>query len=282
MFSLIKSIVFGIFYFSGLARISFWILNKKYRNQYIRVVNFHCVSPSRENEFRYLLKKLSQDFYILSFKEFKKFHNGELSLSKPGLLLTFDDGLKSHRTVVAKVLDELKYQGCFFSPLKQINTDLRAKEMDILIEGDDSGELLQERDLVELSVNHIIGSHTISHVRMRDGLSEKEYAQEIGESKEILEGIIGKSVEVFCWVGGEFESYSLEALKKIKEFDYKFSFMTNNLVVTPKLDPYAIQRTNLEVFWPWSTIFISLSGIYDLFYFKKRERIQKKLKLRFF
>lgn len=78
-------------------------------------------------------------------------------------------------------------------------------------------------------------------------------------------------------MGGEDWSDSTDAAKKIQEAGYDLAFMTNCQAVSSNTDPLWIQRTNIEADWPLAQVRFYLSGIMDVVYHSKRQRISKNL-----
>lgn len=66
---------------------------------------------------------------------------------------------------------------------------------------------MQNSGLVE------VGSHTCSHRRLTDALSDEELSYEIGKSKQVLEQNTGHPIPLFCFPNGD---YSDNALKQVQ------------------------------------------------------------------
>jgi len=125
----------------------------------------------------------------------------------------------------------------------------------------------------QLDKNHVIGSHTKSHKRMEASTTETQIHQEIVLSKKILEEKLGHQIEIFCWVGGEEESYSDVGARAIREAKYKYSFMTNCMPIKTDTNPHQLQRNNVETSWSINLVKFAVSGVMDLLYFPKRKRV---------
>ena len=69
----------------------------------------------------------------------------------------------------------------------------------------------------------IIGSHSVNH-NLLSRLSEDEQRNEIRNSQELIEDIIKKRCNFFCYPYGGKDSYNSLTLKILKEFNYNFSF----------------------------------------------------------
>ncbi len=232
---------------------------KKYRNQYIRIVNYHNTTKAGIENFRKQLLWLKRYYHNINFEEFENFLSaGILQGNKPGIMLTFDDGLSGNYKYAKKVLDELKMTGYFM-----VSTDL------IGTEGYMTAEQLKEL----LRKKHVIGCHTSTHHRMSASDSQEILNYEIVQAKSNLEKLLGTPVSVFCWCGGEECTYTREAQKMIEKAGYKYGFMTNSEPVTGKTDRYHIQRINVEDEWSMALLKFQISGLMDYKFRKKRKRV---------
>ena len=124
--------------------------------------------------------------------------------------------------------------------------------------------------------NHVIGCHTYTHHRMDEQDTEELLQHEIVDAKNDLEKALDHPVDVFCWCGGEENTYTKKAQVKIRE-NYDWGFMTNSELVTKETDHYFLERTNVEARWSVSLMKFQISGIVDDLYKKKRSHILNKL-----
>src|SRR5688572_631852 len=71
-----------------------------------RALNYHDVPPRLAGAFEAQLRLFARDFVSVGPAELAALHAGDWPHEKPGLLLTFDDGLRSHADVVAPLLEK--------------------------------------------------------------------------------------------------------------------------------------------------------------------------------
>ena len=204
---------------------------------------------------------------------------GNWPYSKPGIIITFDDGLRNNFEVAKPLLEKYGFVGWFFIPVSFIKTAKEqqpnfAKKKRIAFKHSLPYAMTQSQ-VRELANKHIIGSHTSNHIRLTSQLSLEVLEKEIIASKEELSDMIDKKVDIFAWVGGEEVSYSCNASKVIKKAGYNLSFMTNNLVIRFGENPYHLQRTNIESMYSLELVKFQLSGIMDVLYMRKRHRVNK-------
>jgi peptidoglycan/xylan/chitin deacetylase (PgdA/CDA1 family) len=82
-----------------------------------------------------------------------------------------------------------------------------------------------------------IGSHTCSHKRLTDALSEEELVHEVIVSKKIIETQLSSKVDLFCFPNGDYCSRALELVKE----NYIAAVTTQKGIVT------ANTRSNYEL-----------------------------------
>jgi peptidoglycan/xylan/chitin deacetylase (PgdA/CDA1 family) len=276
-----KYILSKIFYYSGISYIIF-----KFNNLFfdIRVVNYHCTPSFEMYNFENQLKFYKKHFTNVSFAQLQEyFQEGTLnSFKKPGLIITFDDGLRSNFDFALPLLEKYGFTGWFFVPAEFISKSnysyLLSHNINLKQIYQDGRYSMNSTELKTLSKNHVIGSHTYTHHRMMKNNDSTILSFQILNSKKELENIIERTVDIFCWVGGELQHYTKEAHEYIKHVNYKFSFTTNNLMINKNTDPFNINRTNIETNYSISLLIFQISGLMDLFYYKKRRQVAKIFK----
>jgi len=249
-----------------------WFQRKLFKECYIRVINYHDTPKKLEYNFKQQLMFYKKYYCPVNLKDLENLLNDEWKKGKPGLIISFDDGLQSNYTIAAPLLEKYGFTGWFFIPVGLIGT---GKCKDFNHTGNKDCSYMSWREITKLNKNHIIGCHTLTHCRLSNAISNKKLEQEIVESKKILEDKLSSKNDIFCWVGGEEETYTAKAAKYIREAGYIYSFMTNNKPIFPGTNRFQLQRTNIEVDWPLSLVKFYLSGIMDIIYIGKRHRVNK-------
>ena len=246
---------------------------------HIRALNYHDVPVWQADAFEAQLRFFSDRFVPVGLDDLTALLDGTWHHPKPGLILSFDDGVRSHAAVVAPLLEKYGFAGWFFVPAGFIDTPAErqaayAEEHNISAGGADAGEppALTWDEIRDLDRRHVIGCHTLHHERLRSSLTEEELEREIVVAKQRLEGELGRPLSVFAWVGGEEWAYSAAAAAMIRKAGFRISFMTNSAVIRPGNDPFQLQRTNVEASYPASLTRFQLSGFMDLVYAGKRRR----------
>jgi peptidoglycan/xylan/chitin deacetylase (PgdA/CDA1 family) len=240
---------------------------------FIRAVNYHDVSADLAGNFESHLQYYSSQFANVDEQTLRGFLNGEAwPHKKPGMIISFDDGMRSHFEIVAPLLEKYGFTGWFFVPSGWIaerideNPEVEKNVGDQLT--------LNTEQTKYLAQNHVVGCHTETHRRLSSDLSDELLRDEIVGGKHSLEKTLGRDVPIFCWVGGEEFTYSRAAAEFIGQ-NYDLSFMTNTANIRPDNDPLQLQRTNIEAENPLSLVRFQLSGFMDLAYLPKRRRVNK-------
>ncbi len=257
-------------------------LQRRWHGPHLRIVNYHDVPASRASDFEAQLRFFAAHFEPVSQADLLALLRGEWRGRRPGLVISFDDGLRSHAEVAAPILERHGFAGWFLVPIAFVDAPAteqrafaRAHQIQVLGDYADGRVALSWDELRALDRRHVVGCHSWNHTRLSARLGSEELEREIPAAKRRLERELGHEVPVFCWVGGEEESYSAAAARAIREAGFRLSLMTNNAVVRPGADPLQLQRTNLEADFPPALLRFQLCGLLDLLYARKRGRVNR-------
>lgn len=228
--------------------------------QVIRVINYHRTPAGELGTFEKQLEWFSRHFTNIDKEMFERFMTGQVSLERPGIILSFDDGLLNNYENAAPLLEKYGLTGWFF-----VSAGLA-----------DGSEYMTYEDMKDLAARgHVLGVHTYSHHRMEEQDSPEVLDHEITRARKKLAEETGTDADIFCWCGGEEDTYTAKASDLIRE-QYSWGFMTNNDLVRPDTDHYQLQRTNVEARWPLSAAKLQVSGFMDRLYKNKRDRVNEK------
>ncbi|MDD5428224.1 MAG: polysaccharide deacetylase family protein [Candidatus Omnitrophica bacterium] len=153
------------------------------------------------------------------------------------IAITFDDGFENNYTEAYPVLKKYNIPATIF----------------VIIEKIGSPGFLNWAQIKEMSDSGIItiGSHTKTHFWLLES-KDSFLKSEVADSKDIIEGKIGKKVNVFCYPMGSFDSRSKKA---VEDAGYVCAVATSPLKANPE-DVFTIRRAkisrssdNLLVFW---------------------------------
>ena len=236
---------------------------------FIRVINYHDIPENQKANFEEQLAFYSSRFTNVNLQDLENFlENGKWKHNKPGLIISFDDGLRSHYETAAPLLEKYGFTGWFFVPAGWVVESEKSEKPEFVT----TEESLTREQLLFLDTHHVVGCHTETHCHLSANLSAEKLSFEILDAQKSLENLLGHPVKIFCWVGGEEFSYSKMAADFIKQ-GYELSFMTNTAVVRPDTNPLQLQRSNIEAENPLSLVRFQLSGLMDIAYYPKRKRV---------
>ena len=280
-----KSLLGWTFGSEAAYRVTDGILNGP-KMPYVRAINYHDTRREFASNFRRQLEWMSSRFTDCDGRKLEKLlADGSWDSSKPGILISFDDGLKSQYDVAAPLLEEFGFTGWFMLPVafldaagpqhaefastNNISCQLGSKS-DALAMSWDEAKDLEKR-------GHVITCHSMNHKRLSDALSDTELREEIVESKAALESRLGHSVSGFTWVGGEEPAYSKRAFDFMLEAGYAEIFCTNCDPIVARANPRFLDRSNIEAHFDMNRVRLVLGGLYDRKYQAKRKRVYNLL-----
>ncbi len=179
------------------------ILSKIKPRKALNYLEYYLNKYNSKNILNYLEKEKFKDVY--------KLQNDDIQAKKFKKIINYYSDLK----IKSKILDEI---------LKKENIKLKAKNFYL-----NKDELKYISDL-----GMIIGSHGMSHTVLTR-LNYRKKKIEIQKSKELLEKIIKKKVDTFCFPYGGKNSYDKDTLSLLQKSGYKYSFRVKNQDFSKKL-----------------------------------------------
>ncbi|MCM8826815.1 MAG: polysaccharide deacetylase family protein [Candidatus Omnitrophica bacterium] len=183
------------------------------------VLMYHNVVRDKENLDIYdvSLDSFIGQMEVISRREYKM--NAPLDI-----IITFDDGYKSWAEEVLDILRKLGLTAYFFVSIEFIRRGMISKE-----------------EIIRLNDNGmVIGSHGVFH-RFFFNLSNEDLFYELGESKKILEDILGKEVIYFSVPRGIYN----KKLEKIAQ-DVGYRRIFTSLVGINDKDDFVVKRVPVK------------------------------------
>jgi peptidoglycan/xylan/chitin deacetylase (PgdA/CDA1 family) len=248
----------------------------------VRVVNYHDVPPSQRDSFEAHLALYRELFCDVRPEDLFALAEGRWDSDRPGLVITFDDGVRSHGEIAAPLLERYGFTGWFFIPVGFVaapDEEQRsfAERHRIQYESDEYSEeriALSWDEIRALDGRHVIGCHGWSHERLSDDVEDPR--REVIDSKRRLEDQLGHNVDSFCWVGGEDWSYGRAAAALVRE-SYAMSFTSTSRPLRSGCNLGWIDRTHIEACYPIPLVRLLLSGAADLWHAPRRARIRDRI-----
>ena len=190
---------------------------------------FYRITVSQLEQLLSQLRK--RGYEAVSSREFRAWQQGEQTLPKRSVMLTFDDGYASHFELVAPLLKRYRFNGIFFITVNLVGRP---------------GHLSwdQVRKLAFLGME--IGSHGVSH-RPLTSLSKQELEQELVDSKRLLEERLGTAIQTIAAPGG---FWNLTVAEAVKRAGYATAWVSMIGTNGQQTHPLALRR--VVVRWPFS------------------------------
>lgn len=224
--------------------------------QSVTIVNYHATPASLRGPLARQFDWYRDRFESLDEAGLAAFLDGSRRLTRPGIVITFDDGYDSNATVAAPLLAARGLHGWFFVPggfldeaaerqaafsLERIREEPNAEHPDLAALRAMSWQAAREL----ADAGHVLGCHTWDHVCLGPRPAPEVIEREVVAARRRLEERLDRPVRSFCWVRGRLQDYSRVADLAVRA-TYDFAFMTFGEVVRPGDDPLALQRFNVE------------------------------------
>lgn len=260
--------------YSGIVRLASTL--QRLLGLHIRAVNYHSVPTRLAASFEQQLCYYRTHYVPCGLRELELLLDGAWPYARPGILLTFDDGLADNAQVAAPLLEKYGFEGWFCIPTGFVDCPAASQASFCEQHAISAAGAAMSWDQIRLLARrHALVAHGHWHRRLGAGLSEEELRQEILLPKLRIEEETGRACNAFCWVGGEEWAYSRRAAELIAEAGYTYALMTNSCPITHRTHPRQLQRTNIEADWPLALMRLQLSGLQDLRYAGKRRRVNR-------
>ncbi len=118
-----KNKLAAILYYTGIAYLSFRLSLLLYGKNHIRVINYHDTVSRNNNLFEQQLKFYQRYYDDVSFKDLQIFfEKKEWHKTKPGIIISFDDGLRTNFDQAFPLLVKWGFTGWFCIPAGFIDT----------------------------------------------------------------------------------------------------------------------------------------------------------------
>lgn len=238
---------------SALARASTRRTRRALETNRVQNLYFHFLPADETENFRSLIKILSQKHYFISYSEaIDRIESGEID--KPYLSISFDDGFESNR-LAAEILAEEGISACFFVCPEMVGKTRESLEQEFSGELGDEKRMMtwtEIRSLVELG--HEVGSHTLDH-SVLSGLPLEAAHEQIVVSKKILDSKLGE-IKHFAWPRGQFHHFRPELIGSVFGAGYEScaSAVRGSHLDKMKTKTGCIRRENCQTSWPISHV----------------------------
>jgi len=254
------------------------------KHRHGRIVAFHGTPRRAADSFRRMLDYLAARYFGLDEEGLSRFIAGDWPHDRPGIAITFDDGLRSNYEVAAPLLEERGFRGWFFATggLPGLSASEQAAfcERNALIAATEEGRIAMDwSELRDLSRRgHVIGCHTHSHVRFHEGVDEETAREEIADSADAIERGTGIRPRSFAWVGGESWTYGRGGMRALAGAGFRFAFSTKAGAARPGDEPLCLHRIVLDADMDFDVFRLKLHGLSDLVHRRARRRLEREFR----
>lgn len=191
---------------------------------------FFCVTPERFYAQMQYLHKSGRA--VISLAELlTRMKRNELKGGE--VVITFDDGYRDNYTTAFPVLKEFGFPATIF-----VTTGLVGKK-------DERGmEMLTIEEIKELHDSGLvdIAPHSVMHKKLAK-LQRTEMKKEITDSKQYIEGLLGKTCDLFAYPYG---NYNSETISVVKESGFQAAFTVEEGTVCFGDDVFSLHRNSID------------------------------------
>jgi peptidoglycan/xylan/chitin deacetylase (PgdA/CDA1 family) len=185
---------------------------------YHSISNDNTIVDVKISEFQKQMRYLSNHFEFVTLQQVVDHIKGKTLITRPSIVLTFDDGYQDLITIAKPILDRYNAKATVFVIVDhaKANREEMANQKRLLSWEDIS--YLQESGWE-------IGCHTMTHVDLtQQSLNNLDY--EIIVAKEVLSKKLGKPIKFFAYPKGLYDYKVLQITKKA-EFEGAVTTTTN-------------------------------------------------------
>lgn len=205
------------------------------RHEYERVSGTERIFTLPVDSFEQQIAHLKEAGYaFVSPEQVTRFAAGETELPQPAVMITFDDGAVS---VYEFALSVLRKHGA--SATVFVTTD---PESYVFQTGDGGQRRMTDDELRELAGVIQVGSHAVTHRPLR-ALPDAQLRQELAESRQRLEAVVGSDVEYLAIPGNWFDH---RVMQLAREVGYKAVWCSNVGTIRVGSELYGLPRVNVE------------------------------------
>jgi len=264
------------------------------RPEYIRAVAYHHTNRTMVSSLRRQFDYFRRRYRGLVEEDVDAFFAGrgggkgqrqERSRGgKPGIVISFDDGLADHYRVAAPLLEEYGLRGWFFVPaalplMAESEQRTFCEANGLFPPAGAGGRIgMSREELVDLaSRGHVVGCHTLSHRRFSGLVDTALLDRELGQARAELGAMLGAAPRSFAWVGGEPDTYHPLAQNALEREGFSYAFTTMSAKIWPGADPLMLHRTVLDADMPYPLFLAKTEGLSDLTHAGRRRALEARL-----
>ncbi|MBI4516763.1 MAG: polysaccharide deacetylase family protein [Deltaproteobacteria bacterium] len=206
----------------------------------VRVLTYHRFGAARRDPFCVRVEDFEQHMAWIaghcdarSLADVTSIVGGQVQFTRPGVLVTIDDGLRSLYTEALPILQRYRVPAVAFVPAGEIGT------------ASDEARLSwnELRDLHQAGIT--IGSHGWVH-RSLGRLSAAAVRDDMERSRSAIEQRLGIRVSAFAYPFGTRADYNAVTEAVLRDSGYTCAFTSQHGAVRAGMNPFSLPRIKVE------------------------------------
>ncbi len=244
MMKIYKKIIIVVFLICALISIFYFICFKRYNDKTF-IITYHKIEKfkegllglavSPENFDRQMKYLYSRGYRTISLNELIEILKVNGKIPKKVFVITFDDGYENNYSAAYPILKKYNFKATIF-----LNAGAIGKNY-MYPSSKRPEKHLSANQIVEMSSFLDFGSHSMSHVKLSQ-LPDNEILRELTESKKVIEEIIKKPIDTFCYPFGDYSHEVVNITKSV----YSGACTTNPDLIDSNSDAYTLPRFNFK------------------------------------
>jgi len=231
----------------------------------LTILMYHSVNPTYHNSvspasFEKQLQYLLSNFDVISIYELIACLKGEKGLDRNSIALTFDDGYEDNYLYAYPILKKYGCQATIF-----VCTGLVDGSVDITVRAKKYKGLppLNWEQIRKMADGGIIfGAHGHSHENL-SAFSKERAVEEILTSKNILQDVLCKPIDLFSYPWGQHGFFNDEITNILKENNFVAACSTIWGTQNRYEDLYALKRIRIDPTDSMREFILKVNGAYD-------------------
>lgn len=186
------------------------------------------------NTMKRQIRYLKKNYQFITLSDVEKYIKGETKITKPSIVLTFDDGYKDILQI-RNFLNKQNIKPTLFllSDTKNANIEEIGRKMLYLSNHEIKGLIANGWE---------IGCHSSTHSNLSE-ISDSKLKDELITSKRTLEDKLGIEINYFAYPRGK---YSKKVLKYAKEAKYSLGLTMDDGFIKENINPLTIPRIGID------------------------------------
>ena len=185
-----------------------------------------------EKQMAYLMR---ENFNVVSLKKLEEYLKKK-SIPLKTIAITFDDGYKDNLLNALPVLKKYNFPATVFVMTGDIGKTRNVRGHDF--------DMLTQEDILILARSGLIDiePHSVTHPKLSK-LNREEIKVELKESKEVLEGLLGRDCPYFAY---PFGNYSDNVIEVARGLGFRLALAVEKGVVSHTSDRLSLPRNSVD------------------------------------